>query len=166
MKIKILIILISLIVNLAYSQCNGRYETEIFNAVNVSTINYSDVYQNGEHEMDVYTAIGDTATNRPLVLYMHGGSFYGGTKNMTDCIDFCTSMAKRGYVAASLNYRLSNIVSFLSSQEEQYRTVLKAVADIKAGVRFFRKDYNTNGNTLRFLFTLILDSARRNARSD
>ncbi len=147
MKTKILIILISLIVNLAYSQCNGRYENEIFNAVNVSTINYSDIYQDGEHEMDVYTAIGDTATNRPLILYMHGGSFYGGTKNMSDCIDFCTSMAKRGYVAASLNYRLSNIVSFLSSQEEQYRTVLKAVADIKAGVRFFRKDYNTNGNT-------------------
>ena len=85
----------------SFSQCNGRYEDEIFNSVNISTVNYSDIYQDSYHQMDIYSAIGDTVTNRPIILYMHGGSFYGGTKTMTDCIDFCTSMAKRGYVAVS-----------------------------------------------------------------
>jgi hypothetical protein len=77
---------------------------------------------------------------------MHGGSFYGGDKTTADCVDFCESMAKRGYVTASLNYRLSNITAFLFSQEEQYTAVLKAVADAKAAIRFFRKDFD-NGDT-------------------
>ena len=130
----------------AMAQCNGRYQTEIFNSMNKITVNYSDVYTNSFHEMDIYTPDGDTEINRPVILYMHGGSFYGGTKTMTDCIDFCTSMAKRGYVTASLNYRLSNLVSFLSSQEEQYTTVLKAVSDVKSAIRYFRKDF-ANGDT-------------------
>ncbi len=129
------------------AQCNGRYQTEIFTSVTTTTVNYSDVYLNsGFHEMDIYTPDGDTETNRPLILYMHGGSFYGGTKSMTDCIDFCTSMAKRGYVTASLNYRLANMISFIASNETQYETVLKAVSDVKSAIRYFRKDF-ANGDT-------------------
>ncbi len=144
---KILVIISSiLITNGLFSQCEGRYEAEIFSSVNVTTVNYSDVYTDNEHRMDIYTPDGDLETNRPLILYMHGGSFYGGDKAMLDCIDFCENMAKRGYVTASLNYRLSNIVSFLLSNETQYETVLKAVSDVKSAIRYFRKDAD-NGNT-------------------
>ena len=130
-----------------FSQCNGRYETEIFTLVNKTTINYSDVYTDVEHEMDIYTPEGDIETDRPVIIYMHGGSFYLGDKGMTDCVDFCESFAKRGYVCASINYRLSDMFSFLLSQDVQYQTVLKAVADAKSAVRFFRKDFTENGNT-------------------
>jgi para-nitrobenzyl esterase len=131
-----------------FGQCDGRYQTEIFNSVSVSTVNYSDVYTNQYHEMDIYTPDGDTATNRPVIIYMHGGSFYAGDKNLADCVDFCTSYAKRGYVAISANYRLSsNPIIFALSTEEQYTAVLKAVADIKAAVRYVRKDH-ANGNAL------------------
>lgn len=140
-----LLILVLLNTN-SFAQCNGRYQTELFNSVNQITVNYSDVYTDSYHEMDIYMPDGDTEINRPVILYMHGGSFYGGTKTMTDCIDFCTSMAKRGYVAASLNYRLSNIISFTTSQEVQYETVLKAVSDVKSAIRYFRKDF-ANGDT-------------------
>lgn len=129
----------------AFGQCNGRYETEIFNSINTSIVNYSDVYIDNEHEMDLYIPDGDTVTNRPLIIYMHAGAFYGGDKSMTDCIDFCTAFAKRGYVTTSINYRLADMISFLFSQDEQYKAVLKAVADAKAAVRFFRKSF-TNGN--------------------
>jgi len=132
---------------LTFAQCDGRYQTEIFSSVTVTEVNYSDVYTDNEHKMDIYTANGDTATNRPVILYMHGGSFTAGDKTTSDCVDFCESMAKRGYVTASLNYRLSDVLSFLLSQEEQYRTVLKAVADAKSAIRFFRKDYDINGNS-------------------
>ena len=98
------------------AQCNGRYQTEIFTSTDVATINYSDVYTGLEHRMDIYTATGDTGSNRPVIFYLHGGSFYSGDKSMTDCIDFCNAFAKRGYVAVSLNYRLANIISFLSSK--------------------------------------------------
>ena len=136
----------SLVINSVFSQCDGRYETEIFNSVTTTTINYSDVYTNSQHEMDIYTPDGDTEINRPVILYMHGGSFYAGTKTMTDCVDFCESMAKKGYVTASLNYRLSNPISFISSNTVQYETVLKAVSDAKSAIRYFRKDFD-NGNT-------------------
>ncbi|MDC0249379.1 alpha/beta hydrolase [Flavobacteriales bacterium] len=140
------LLLLSLSAAFVFAQCNGRYQTEIFSSITTTTVNYSDVYNDNEHKIDIYMPDGDTATNRPVILYMHGGSFYGGDKTLTDCVDFCKSMAKRGYVTASLNYRLSNITTFLFSQEEQYRTVLKAVADAKAAIRFFRKDF-ANGNT-------------------
>ncbi len=147
-KISTLLILILITYSSSFGQCDGRYQTEIFSTVSVSTVNYSDVYTDQYHEMDIYTPDGDTATNRPVVLYMHGGSFYAGDKNLTDCVDFCTSYAKRGYVAISANYRLSsNPIIFALSSEEQYRTVLKAVADIKSAVRYLRKDH-ANGNAL------------------
>jgi dienelactone hydrolase len=138
---------LTLITNFMFSQCNDRYQTEIFSSVTKTTVNYSDVYNDNEHKMDIYTPNGDTVTNRPVILYMHAGAFYGGDKTMTDCVDFCESMAKRGYVTASVNFRITNIIAFLSSQEEQYKIVLKSVADAKAAVRYFRKDHAINANT-------------------
>lgn len=130
------------------AQCNGRYQTEIFSSTDVTTVNYSDVYSNLEHRMDIYTATGDTVSNRPVIFYLHGGSFYAGDKSTTDCVDFCNAFAKRGYVAISLNYRLANILAFLGSNDEQIKAVLRAVADLKAGIRYLRKDY-VNGDTYK-----------------
>lgn len=147
LKGKILFLILILGSNLIYSQCNGRYQTEIFNSVNKVSVNYSDIYSDSFHEMDIYTADGDIEINRPVIIYMHGGSFYSGDKSTLDCIDFCESFAKRGYVTISLNYRLaSNIISFLTSNETQYETVIKAVYDAKSAVRFLRKDFENGDN--------------------
>ena len=51
----------------SFSQCNGRYQAEIFSSVTVTEINYSDVFSNNEHKMDVYIPDGDTEINRPLI---------------------------------------------------------------------------------------------------
>ena len=131
-----------------YSQCNGRYETEIFPSVSVNTVYYSDTFFDYRHQMDVYTPIGDTVSNRPVIIYLHGGAFMTGDKSAADCIDFCTSFAKKGYVAISANYRLAtNPFFFTFFQDVQYRTLLQAIADIKAAIRYVRKDY-ANGNLL------------------
>lgn len=138
-----------------FSQCNGRYQTEIFNTFSVNTVNYSDVYTDNAHEMDIYIPDGDTVTNRPLIIWLHGGSFLGGDKSLVGCVDFCTEFAKKGYVTASANYRLSSDAQvFALYQEEQYTTVLKAVSDIKGAIRYFRKSiangnpYGIDGNTI------------------
>ena len=131
-----------------YGQCNLRYQTEIFNSVSVSTVNYSDIYNDGFHKMDIYKPDGDTVTNRPVIIYLHGGVFTTGNKNLPDCVDFCTAYAKKGYVAISANYRLSsNSVLFAIDPEEQYNTVLKSVSDVKAAVRYLRKEHD-NGNSI------------------
>jgi len=148
MKIKLFIILLVFSNNRIFSQCNGRYVSEIFSSVSKTTVSYSDQiqYQDLYHEMDIYTPDGDTANNRPVIIFIHGGSYLGGSKTEIDCIDFCEHFAKKGYVTASVNYRLSsNQLNFVLSQEEQYSTVWKSVADVKAAIRHFRKDY-FNGN--------------------
>ena len=150
--IKVFLLLSLLFIfNKIFSQCNGRYETEIFSTVSVQTINYSDVYTDTEHEMDVYIPDGDAVTDRPLIVFCHGGSFMNGDKLDSDCVDFCESFAKRGYVTASVNYRqvANDFISqgiFVANQQEQYKQVMKAVADAKAAIRYFRKDF-LNGNT-------------------
>lgn len=124
------------------SQCGDRYQEELFNSVTVSTVNYSDVYNDFRHEMDIYIPDNDTLTNRPVIIYMHGGAFTSGNKNLIDCIDFCNYFAKRGYVAISANYRLStNPILFAASRQNQYETVMKSVSDIKSVIRYLRKDY-------------------------
>ena len=110
-----------------YSQCDNRYQSEIFSSVNVTTVNYSDVYVDNFHEMDIYTPDGDTATNRPLIIFHHGGSYYQGSKNNPGAVDFCMSFAKRGYVSVSANYTLVSLIdliSFLTNHDEQYEDCL------------------------------------------
>lgn len=134
---------------ISFAQCNGRYQTEIFNSVSKTTVNYSDVFTDAAHEVDIYTPDGDTETNRPLILFLHGGAFYAGDKLDLYCVDFCETFAKKGYVVASVNYRLvsiTDITTFLTSNIAQYEAVLKGTFDLKAAVRYFRKDYATNNS--------------------
>ena len=148
MRNLLLLFIILLINTNVRSQCQNRYQNEVFSSTNKLTINYSDVYNDNAHKMDIYTGNGDTATNRPLIIFHHGGSYYQGSKENPGSVDFCTAFAKRGYVAVSANYRLVsllNIVSFLSSHAEQYEEVLKATSDMKAVIRFFKKEF-ANGN--------------------
>jgi len=130
------------------AQCNGRYTSTIFNSIDTTTVNYSDtsIYQDEFHKMDIYIPNGDTVTNRPLIIWLHGGSFLGGDKTLVGCVDFCTEFAKKGYVTASANYRYADDAqTFALYQEEQYKTVLKAVSDIKGAIRYFRHSF-ANGN--------------------
>ena len=80
MKKLAILLTLTFISAFTFAQCDGRYQTEIFSSVTKTTVNYSDVYTDNEHEMDIYTPDGDTEINRPVILYMHGGSFYGGDK--------------------------------------------------------------------------------------
>ena len=131
--------------------CESRYDTEIFNDVNVETVTYSDVHN---LSMDIYTPSGDNCSNRPLLIFAHGGTFIFGTKSNPTMVDLCESFAKKGYVTASINYRLAgDIVGFLPSftfytdTESAYEVVLNAVMDGKAAIRYFRKNVAENNNT-------------------
>ena len=65
--------------------------------------------------MDIYEPEGDTLSNRPVIIFIHTGSFFSGTNELDDVVDLSISAAKRGYVAISINYRLGlNIISTYS----------------------------------------------------
>ena len=53
--------------------------------------------------IDVYEPIGAPA-NRPLLVFYHGGGFKNGSRN--GCAGLCDYFASRGFVTASVDYRL------------------------------------------------------------
>lgn len=88
--------------------------------------------------MDIYEP-DDTVSAHPLIIWVHGGSFLTGSKNDGDMEGFCDHFSHRGYVCATINYRLGfNILG--EDEEEMLKAVIRAVQDARAAVRFFRKN--------------------------
>ena len=123
------------------AQCtNGRYLNTIFPTYTVTTVTYSTTYSQA---MDIYQPTGDTLSHRPLVILAHGGSFIGGTRNDdSTCVQLCRNLCQRGYVTASIDYRLGTISSLLDSAQI-IDVVIKAMSDGKAAIRYFVKDAAT-----------------------
>jgi acetyl esterase/lipase len=75
--------------------------------------------------LDLYQPVGDVAPARPVLIYAHGGAFTKGFKDSTHDAPYPINFAGRGFVAASIDYRLDG-----SEQE--------ATDDMQAAVRWFR----------------------------
>lgn len=131
----------------AQNWCNStRYDQEVFSTVQItSDVTYGANIDNGGNNlvltMDIYEPSGDTASIRPLIVWAHGGSFLGGTKNDADVTSLCNHFAKRGYVCVSINYRLG--ITLPPSQTTATQAVYRAVQDMKAAIRYFRQDAAT-----------------------
>ena len=84
--------------------------------------------------LDFYAPHGDTLTARPLVICIHGGSLKSGTR--ADMDSYCRDFARRGYVAATIDYRLG--IELPEVTKTILEALLRGVQDTKAAVRFFR----------------------------
>jgi acetyl esterase/lipase len=140
-----------------------RYLSEVFSNVTVTTnIVYGDnisVFPGPNPAsiplvLDLYEPSGDVLPQRPLIIFMHTGSYLPryinqtptGSRNDSATVEICTRLAKRGYVVANMDYRLGwNPAG--SNVDIRRGTLLNAVyrsiQDAKACVRFFRKDAAT-----------------------
>ena len=157
----VLLALLFLISSQLFSQCDGRYENEIFDEVSKTIVEYTDVYDwsalDSGLDMDIYQPVGDTVTNRPLLIFAHGGVYIEGDKNSNTMVTLCEVFAKRGYVTASIQYRLTNLQSLLSANSYNIfsQTVVNSISDMKSAIRYFRKDVddnNTYGINPDFIF--------------
>jgi len=120
-----------------------RYWDEVFSGVAVDSgvLFGANVNLAGQVQLlrlDCYQPIGDASLKRPLLVWAHGGGFVAGNRSDLKAKAMCTAYAKRGYVAASVDYRYgvadtTNPVSYMES-------ILRTVQDAKAAVRFFRKN--------------------------
>lgn len=86
-----------------------RYRTPIFPGATSVTVTYGsapDFITNlpVTLQLDLYRPTGDVATNRPLLVWIHGGSFLGG--NRAQMATESRAYAQLGYVTASISYRL------------------------------------------------------------
>ena len=80
-------------------------------------------------EMDIYTPVGDDSdAKRPLLLMMHGGSFFIGHKDEPGQAGWCRYFASLGYVAVSIDYRLGYHASRNEFRQAEYRALEDADA--------------------------------------
>lgn len=129
---------------------SGRYLNEVFQNFSVmSDVQYgSNLDRNGNNVdlfADIYTPDGDTEVDRPLLIVAHGGSFVGGSKTGTDVVPICEAFVKRGFVVASISYRLG-MPLFQPEDSDAGAAVMRATQDAKAAVRFFRNSALNDGN--------------------
>lgn len=101
LKVTIPVIIFSL-----NSSAQERYKDEITDSVRIETYTYA-FKDNQSLDLDAYFPAFENQTNRPLIIYIHGGGFSGGKRNSADIQEFCKKLARRGYVAASITYRLN-----------------------------------------------------------
>lgn len=88
-----------------------RYRTPIFPGATVTTVTYGTAPdlltgQAFTLQLDLYRPTGDSATSRPLLVWIHGGAFLGG--NRGQMASEAIAYARLGYVTASISYRLDS----------------------------------------------------------
>lgn len=93
----------------------------------------------------------DTEVARPLVVYLHTGNALpppvngspNGTRKDSTAVEICNRLARRGYVAASMSYRLG--WNPLASTEQERRgqllnAIYRAIHDVRQCVRTLKED--------------------------
>ena len=130
----------------AQSPCgSGRFASDVFSNYTVtSDIVYgqNNTWSGASNQLklDFYEPTGDTEQARPLIIWVHGGSFIGGSKTDNDVKTWSQSFAKKGYVCASIDYRLG---FFPFDSANAVKAVVRAVQDLKGAIRYFYKDCQT-----------------------
>ena len=121
-----------------------RFRDEVFSGVTLtSNITYGTaVRQNGTTmtlQADVYEPTDDDAPLRPLIIWVHGGSFKSGSKTSPELVDQANVFSRKGYVNASISYRLSaNGCTVIDGACVE--SIVDATEDAQAAVRFFRQN--------------------------
>ncbi|MEM9421289.1 MAG: cadherin domain-containing protein [Pseudomonadota bacterium] len=117
-----------------------RYQDVVFDAATTQLgIQFGEGLVNGGTTpllMDVYTPFGDTETNRPVIILSFGGSFVGGDRTQLALI--AENFATRGYVAATIDYRLRDTDPVAATDIGV--AIFRSTHDLYAAVRHFRED--------------------------
>ncbi|MBI4932456.1 MAG: alpha/beta hydrolase [Actinobacteria bacterium] len=66
--------------------------------------------------LDLYMPQDTGQAELPLVVVVHGGGFRGGSKTQGNVVDWAQGFASRGYLVASIDYRLSGMDPVPSSR--------------------------------------------------
>lgn len=159
---------------LAQLQAQTRYLNQVFSDVTVTTnVFYGQnttvlafpTLINQPLIMDVYQPTGDTETARPVVLYLHTGNFLpfkspidgslgfngacGGTLRDSSVIEACTRLAKMGYVACAVDYRLGWNPLASSDVDRRYGIInaaYRGIQDVRTCIRYFRRTVAEQSN--------------------
>lgn len=82
--------------------------------------------------LDIYLPETGNLNKRPLLFFIHGGAFFFGDKENKMQQSLTEYFVKRGYVVASINYRLGTKLTLSAIKE----TIYYNVQDARAALRF------------------------------
>lgn len=130
--------------SLSQEHCDGvRYIEPVFTEID-STLNV----KFGENQtiagsqknlfMDIYTPPAEFFFDRPLIILEHGGSFLTGDRKQLR--QLCLEYASRGYVAATIDYRLFDAFGLEIDSSLAFDAAIKATMDFKAAIRWFKEN--------------------------
>ena len=109
-----------------------------FNEVQVTSFTYKDTLQ-----LDFYKPVSQGYDPSPLLVVMHGGGFASGSRNGANEIQFCKTMAAKGYAVASIDYRLTRKNDPLNCDcdtEKKIFSFISAAEDLSEAVRFMNDE--------------------------
>ncbi|HUH73386.1 MAG TPA: alpha/beta hydrolase fold domain-containing protein [Chitinophagales bacterium] len=136
------------------AQCGYRFQNDLLFDVQVTkdiqygqALNTKNKVQN--LRLDFYNPTPDTMALRPLLIFLHGGSFLDGNKNLAETTMPCMNLAKRGFAVAGVDYRLEDNYFSLLFSELLFKATIRATQDARAAIRFFYKQAKEDGNPYR-----------------
>lgn len=117
----------------------GLYRDTLFSDIAVTDLAYGRninyLNQVDTLHATLYSPTNHVTPNRPLVIVLYGGSFVQGSRSELYVQQTCLLLAKRGYLAAAVDYRIGMMSM---SVLEGFYAVYRGAQDSKAAVRFFR----------------------------
>lgn len=139
------------------------YTSDLYSYQVISDVQYGQVTNfAGNTEtlfLDIYKPIGDDNCNRPCLILVHGGAWVQGTKSDAEVVQIAESFAKKGWVVASVSYRLGTHKAsgpaysswslcpnpdelkcwHVADTAEVYRANYRAQQDVKGAIRFIKE---------------------------
>lgn len=149
----VLLLTVTQIVNaqVVIDTTGGRYYRPVFSNVTVASgvafgAAVNSVGTNQTLLMDIYQPTGDALAQRPVIIFAHQGGFVTGLRTDAYMVAVCTKFARLGYVTASIDYRLLDFSIVLGGGFDTVniaKSAIRGMQDLRAAVRFFRKDAAT-----------------------
>ncbi len=102
----------------------------------------------GSHELQHYELwLPNFGEDVPLVVYVHGGGYFQGEKEMAyNPFSGMKEFLEAGYAFASINYRLSGDSPFVKGVTGEYPPAMRDGASAIQDMRMRAKHYGINGN--------------------
>ncbi|HRO07967.1 MAG TPA: T9SS type A sorting domain-containing protein [Saprospiraceae bacterium] len=172
---KILLLIAMVAFTFTMDAQNRRYLDQVFSDVeevpgtlaNAKGVNYTILgflaTQGQAHTLpqpliaNMYYPKGDTATNRPLIMFIHTGNFFpypangscSGTLRDSSNVEIAKRLAKMGYVVAVVDYRLGWNPLHQVEQIRRYfliNAAYRGVQDMNTYGRYFKRSVAELGN--------------------
>ncbi|MGL4596618.1 MAG: T9SS type A sorting domain-containing protein [Bacteroidia bacterium] len=152
---------------LPYTQNNYAYDSLIDVEYGVA-VSYNDELDT--LEMDIFKPIGDGNCLRPIMIMVHGGAWFSGSKQEQNMVLISRELARKGWVVANINWRLGthkttnyNMYTFCNTSisapcgyicdsSEVIRANYRGMQDAKGAIRYMKSRHLIDSTDINNVF--------------